>query len=129
MTLWLYASAPPATAVPAARLSRHHRDRSLRHSQWSRHNHPLFAASAARRPANRAPCAALAGTSPVPAPSSRPQPARRHLRPVAAPSPARIPNAKRDDGDARSEPDFTPPTSRKPTIQGDVAAPRGETNA
>ena len=53
-------------------------------------------------------------------------PARRHSRPVAAPSPARIPNAERDDGDARSEHDFTPRASRKPARQGDKAASRGK---
>jgi hypothetical protein len=44
-------------------------------------------------------------------------------------TPARIPNAERDDGEARSEPDVTPRTSGKPTRQGDKAASRGKTSA
>ena len=43
--------------------------------------------------------------------------------------PARIATAERADNDARSDPDFTLPTSRKPTRQGDKAASRGETTA
>lgn len=48
------------------------------------------------------------------------------MRPVAAPSFARPPNAERNDGDALSEPDFTPRASRKHTRQVDMAAPRGK---
>jgi hypothetical protein len=43
--------------------------------------------------------------------------------------PARIATAERADNDARSDPDFTLPTSRKPTRQGDMAASRGKPTA
>ena len=56
-------SAPPAIAAPAARQWRHHRDRSLRHSQWSRRNHRPFAKDAAHLPANHAPSLALAASA------------------------------------------------------------------
>jgi hypothetical protein len=37
--------------------------------------------------------------------------------------------ARSNPGSVPNSSDFTPPASRKPTIQGDMAAPRGETTA
>ena len=97
-----------------------------RHRPHPRRHRPTLPRAAALSPRGRAG---------LPAPAPRPRPvitAPTRPPPSAAgrrPSRARALHAERDDGDARPEPDFTPRTSRKATIQADMAAPRCETTA